>query len=78
MKHEIDGAIIKAATKRTRNIACLKSAGHIYCSVNQCLMHRICLIECRRDKPCAYKSTMDNFPICTCPVRKEIVKRYGK
>lgn len=43
MKHEIDGAIIKAATRRTRNIACLKSAGRIYRSVNQGLMHRICL-----------------------------------
>ena len=77
MKYEIDDAIIKAATKCEKNHICMESVSHVYCSVEHCLMHRIYYIKCLYGEPCPYKETMDNFPICICPVRKEIFNQYG-
>jgi hypothetical protein len=78
MRFEIDEAVIKNATRCKKGFACLHCEDHVYCSVEQCLMHKIHFIECLHDEPCAYKNTLENSPICTCPVRKEIFTRYGK
>ena len=78
MKYEIDDATIKAATQCEKNHACLKCTGHVYCSVEHCVMHRIHYVKCLYEEPCPYKKTLEKSTICTCPVRKEIFDRYGK
>lgn len=78
MRFEIDEAVIKAATKCEKGIACLQREDHAYCPVEQCLMHKVHFVKCLHDDPCAYRSALENVPVCTCPVRKEIFSRYGK
>ena len=78
MRFEIDEATIGAATECEKSLACLHCEDHVYCSVEQCLMHRAHYVKCLHDEPCAYKSHLEGFPICTCPVRKKIFNRYGE
>jgi len=78
MKFEVDEAVIKATTRCEKDFACLECEEKVYCPVEACLMHRVHFVKCLHDKPCAYKVRVDRSPVCTCPVRKEIFRRYGK
>jgi hypothetical protein len=77
MKYEIDDAIIKTATLCKNNHACLEGTISL-CSVAHCVMHRIHYVKYIHGEPCPYKSRVENSPVCTCPVRKEIFSRYGE
>ena len=78
MRVEIDDLIVKTATQCEKNFACLECEEQVYCAVEQCLMHRILFVKCVQDLSCPYKGMMDRVPVCNCPVRKEIFRRYGK
>lgn len=77
-RFEIGEAVIQAATECEKALACLQCEEQVYCAVEQCLMHRVHYVKCLHDETCVYQSSLENFPICTCPVRKEIFNRYGK
>lgn len=78
MRLQISDAVIKSASRCDKGRACIQSAGHVYCSVAHCVMHRIHFVECLNEKPCPYKTAVERAAVCTCPVRKEVFNRYGR
>jgi hypothetical protein len=74
---DIDEATVRSATLCEKGFACLECEDQVYCTVEQCLMHRIHFIRCADDLPCPYKKQLDGVPVCACPVRKAIFDRYG-
>ena len=78
MRFEIREDVIASATQCEKDIACLHSADHVYCTVENCLMHRVPYVRCRNEEPCVYKGDLEGSHICMCPIRKEIFNRYGE
>jgi hypothetical protein len=76
-KLEINEKIIQQTTMCNKNFACLNGS-HPCCSVERSCGHQALFIK-GSDCDCLYKISFGfSSSICTCPVRKEIHRLYGK
>lgn len=60
-----------------KNFACLKNDKHVCCKVENCINNEVHFIDCAVNFNCSYKMSFGHSYFCTCPVRKEIHKKYG-
>ena len=77
MNYWVDEAVIQSADRCGNRQACLYCKEHTLCRVECCVMHTVYQVKCLDDKPCSYKAVSDGYPICTCPVRRNLFDRYG-
>jgi hypothetical protein len=78
MNYAVDEKIKEAATKCENGHACLECEEHELCAVQHFVMHELLFVECLHTASCPYKEKVSKITICTCPVRKEIYRRYRK
>lgn len=79
MRYKIDDSIVKRATKCGKDNACLKDVKYPLCSVKQRIEYSDIIFICSDElNLCNFKFPFGSGYICSCPVRIEIYKRYGK
>ena len=77
MDRKIPQDIIKKATKCLKNLRCLSVDSHNLCKVICSMNNDVLFVKCMDDKDCSYFEPHDKTELCTCPVRKEIYRRYN-
>jgi hypothetical protein len=65
----------QAGTECPRDFSCLQDSGDL-CKISCCVDGALHFITCGREGNCPYKRPAWGRFLCTCPVRKEIYKRY--
>jgi hypothetical protein len=83
MAYDIDDAVLKKAHKCTKSHGCLNSENDCLSPVEQLFAgknSRFAYVRCDQRIVCSYKTAFgtDTNPVCSCPVRIEIYKRYGE
>jgi hypothetical protein len=66
----------RAADKCPRLFGCLAGANGDLCKVSSCVDGAMVFVTCEHEGPCPYKHDVWERTLCTCPVRREIYKRY--
>lgn len=80
MGFEIDDDILKAAVACGKGHMCVSRGQRPYCSPVELMRGEgqdAALIECPEDRGCPYCQSFGETHICQCPVRLEILRRYG-
>ena len=72
----IDEETIEKTTNCDKNFNCLSNELHVYCPVKRCVDGKVHFIKCLEGNSCTYMLRFGDSYMCTCPVRKEIFKRY--
>jgi hypothetical protein len=79
MQFEIAQDILDSAKHCQKEFACLTNGTGSICAINIPVGSEVCFVERSKGKACRYADDYGyHRTICTCPVRKEIWKRYGK
>lgn len=68
---------IEQTTRCDKDFACLESSEHPLCKSQYCVDCKVLFIYPPTDSNCAYPVTFGSGDVCTCPVRKEIYRKYG-
>lgn len=76
MDLKIDEEILKKTTRCKKNFSCL-SGERSLCNIELCVNEKIHFIKCVSGESCNYRIPFGYSFVCTCPVRKELHKRYG-
>jgi hypothetical protein len=76
---EIDEDVIAKADKCTSLLGCLNNKDYQLCKVVPPTNgNGVVFIECREKRYCNYKNIFGySLVFCSCPVRKEIYRKYG-
>lgn len=79
MDIQIDEDVKAQATKCTTSLGCQNDKDYELCRIIRPTNGSGGIfIECQEEKHCNYKSTFGySLHFCSCPVRKEIYKKYG-
>lgn len=72
----INESTIRSTTSCDRDMQCLQDVNKPLCDVDYCVMDEVFFVNCLTNKRCGYRFNFGYNLICTCPVRKEIFKRY--
>jgi hypothetical protein len=80
MTYEIDKKIIEQASDCTFGHRCLDelSCSFQCCKVTLCDKGELEIVCKDWTKRCGFRKVPDNSFVCTCPVRKEIYKKYKR
>ena len=77
MKFEIPKDILVRTTLCPKNFACLDEETRDTCPISIPVGSDVCFVDYQGDNGCRYAENYGyKRTICTCPVRKEIWKRY--
>ena len=68
--------IIQKSTKCSKNVRCLSDVSHDLCQAICSMNKDVLFVKCVEGKDCSYFEPHDKIQLCTCPVRKEIYRRY--
>ena len=76
---EIDEDIKKSTTKCEKNFTCLSDKNHKLCNVINTVGGKILCCYCFGRQPCNYR-VPHGFTsyLCSCPIRKEIYRKYKR
>ena len=77
-KYEINQATIDKADSCSKEHRCLACEEGTLCHITSAPMGEVLFIECKEDSICSYQMSFGDGMVCTCPVRKEIYKKYEK
>ena len=78
MKMKIPDAVIKNTKKCKKLFGCIENDTHVLCKVEHCVDNKVHFIKCLHNDICDYKISFGKSYFCSCPVRKEIYKKYNK
>ena len=78
MKFKISDETIKNTKECNKTFGCLRDEKHVLCRVERCVNEEVYFIKCLHNDKCDYKIAFGNSYFCSCPVRKEIYKKYRK
>ncbi len=79
MQFEIAQDILDSAKHCQKEFACLNGGTDDICAIGTPVGSEVCFVERPKGLTCRYGDYYGyHKAICTCPVRKEIWKRYGK
>ena len=56
--------------------ACLNGQNKNICDVISTLNSYECYVNCKINRDCSYKHTLNERILCTCPIRIEIYSKY--
>ncbi len=73
----IDESTVKSTTNCDKGMQCVHGVKEPLCKVDYCVMEKVFFVKCLNNKRCSYKISFGNSLMCTCPIRKEIFKRYN-
>jgi hypothetical protein len=73
---KIDESTVKRTTNCDKGMPCLHGVSKPLCDVDSYIMDEVCFIHCLNNKRCSYLIPFGYSFMCTCPIRKEIFKRY--
>ena len=77
MKIEIDDEVRDRTTECEEAYACILNVNHTTCKADQTKSNGSFFIECKEAVCCNYRVSYGfSSYICTCPVRKEIYRKY--
>ena len=76
MKLEVDKTVVDKTTKCPDDFACLTGKYEL-CPVHLAINSDALLIGSNEGKKCDYIISFGGQPVCTCPVRIEIYRKYG-
>jgi hypothetical protein len=78
-KLEINAAKKNSTTKCEKDFACLNDDGHELCPVDYFYQDKILFIKCLSKGYCSYRISFGYASyICSCPMRKEIYRKYSR
>jgi hypothetical protein len=76
---EIDEEIRKSARKCEINLACLSERDHKLCPITSTAGKKMLCLDCTSGRRCNYRVNYGvSAFLCTCPIRKEIYRKYKK
>jgi hypothetical protein len=78
MKFKIPDEVLKNAIKCNKLLSCIENDKHVLCQVKHCVDNKVHFIKCLHNNECDYKMSFGSSYYCSCPVRKEIYKKYKK
>ncbi|MCI5166310.1 MAG: hypothetical protein D3903_09485 [Candidatus Electrothrix sp. GM3_4] len=64
------------AAKCKKKLSCLEKKGEEICEVKKCLLESAIYIIFNKKESCNYHYSIGGDSFCSCPVRKEIFKKY--
>jgi hypothetical protein len=73
----IDESTIKSTTDCEKGMQCLNGVKEPLCEVAYSVMDEAFFVHCLNNKRCSYRISFGYKLLCTCPIRKEIFKRYN-
>ncbi len=74
---EIEEDIKKSTTKCEKNFSCLSDKNHKLCNAINTISNKIECVDCFGGKHCNYREPYGfSSYLCTCPIRKEIYRKY--
>ena len=77
MRFEIDQQVIEQASGCPFNRRCLENSNFsTVCDVTQYVKGELCVACKDWSEKCGFRKASDHVFVCTCPVRKEIYKKY--
>jgi hypothetical protein len=77
VKIKIDEYIKENARRCEKNYACLSNENHKLCKVEHTVGNDLFFIECIERDKCTYRVGFGySSYLCTCPIRKEIYRKY--
>jgi hypothetical protein len=76
MKLQISEQILNDTTRCRKNFICLTEIKSL-CKIKYCLSGKSFIIKPEKHKPCSYMVFIENVVLCSCPIRKEIYKKYN-
>ena len=59
-----------------KGFSCLQGGADQLCKVRECIFESILYVRCLSEKYCAHKYVIGENTFCSCPIRKEIYKKY--
>ena len=71
----ISQEIIDQATECDRDFSCLVNSSEPSCKISACIKNAYFIDNLERT--CPYNIEYGHQHLCTCPVRKEIYRKYG-
>jgi len=74
---KIYDSTVKSTTNCNKGMQCLHGVKKPLCEVDYCVMDKVFFINCLNNKQCSYQINFGYKLMCSCPVRKEIFKRYN-
>jgi hypothetical protein len=76
---EIGDDIKKSTTKCEINYACLSERNHEFCPIISTVGKKMLCLDCTSGRRCNYRVRYGvSAFLCTCPVRREIYRKYKK
>ncbi len=78
MKIKIPDEVLKNTKKCNKSFNCIENDNHVLCKVEHCVDNKVYFIKCLHQDNCYYKRSFGNSYFCSCPVRKEIFRKYKK
>ena len=74
---KIDESTLRSTTECDKGMQCLHGANRPLCEVDYSVMDEVFFVHCLNNKRCSYRINFGYNLMCTCPIRKEIFKRYN-
>lgn len=75
----IDEEVKNCTTKCEKDFACINNNSHELCPVDHFYNDKVLFIKCLSKGYCSYRTSFGYASfICSCPMRKEIYKKYNK
>ncbi len=75
LKNNVSEEILKKTTKCHNNFACLTGQGEKPCEIEYDVNGSLFFVNYNQKKTCQYALSFGYSYICTCPTRKELVKK---
>jgi hypothetical protein len=73
----IDESTVKSTTNCDKGMTCLDGVKESICEDDYYVTDKVFFVNCLNNKLCNYRVHFGNKLLCTCPIRKEIFRRYN-
>jgi hypothetical protein len=79
MQIEIDEGVCNTAGECEKDFVCISKENHKFCEVEHISGETVFVIKCKDNTLCNFRIHFgyDSY-LCTCPVRKEIYRKYKR
>ena len=77
MEDKVTKIVQANAVDCKNNCSCLGPDGKPHCTVTETVSGSILFTQTRPPETCAHQHAFGSFFICTCPVRKELFRKYA-
>ncbi len=78
MEIKIPDEVLENTRNCNKLYACIENDKHVLCQVKHCVDNEVYFIKCAHTDKCDYQIPFGTSYFCSCPVRKEIYKKYRK